>query len=112
MLGAILANRVTDEITRSLAETGTPTGTGQAAGHGGVPDMATLPAPMRAIVEHPYGVATADLFLVATPFALLALVAVLFVKEKPLKTTSGMERLAEESATTTAGTRQPADQVG
>jgi hypothetical protein len=60
--------------------------------------MATLPAPMRAIVENAYGVATADLFLVATPFALLALVAVLFVKEKPLKTTSGMERLAEEAA--------------
>ncbi|GAA3308907.1 hypothetical protein [Streptomyces cinereospinus] len=40
--------------------------------------------------------ATADLFLVATPSALLALVAVVFLKETPLKTTSGVERLAEE----------------
>ncbi|MGX1128275.1 MFS family permease [Streptomyces glaucescens] len=96
VLGAILANRVTEEITKSVTEAGAAAG-GQSAGHG-VPDMATLPAPMRAIVENAYGVATADLFLVATPFALLALVAVLFVKEKPLKTTSGMERLAEEAA--------------
>ncbi|MCF1596954.1 MDR family MFS transporter [Streptomyces muensis] len=95
VLGAILANRVTDEITKSLKEAGTPPGAGQSAGHG-VPDMSTLPAPMRDIVENAYGVATADLFLIATPFAALALLAVLFIKEKPLKTTSGMERLAEE----------------
>ncbi|MEV7681992.1 MDR family MFS transporter [Streptomyces sp. NPDC088341] len=93
VLGAILANRVTAEMTKSLA------GTGQSAsgGDGAVPDISTLPAPMREIVQHAYGVATAELFLVAAPFAALALVAVLFLKEKPLKTTSGMERLAEES---------------
>lgn len=108
VLGAILANRVTDEITKSLKETGAPAGAGQSAGHG-IPDMSTLPAPMRAIVEHAYGVATGDLFLVATPFALLALIAVLFIKEKPLKTTSGMERLAEESGDATAGPRRQAD---
>ncbi|GAA0965285.1 MDR family MFS transporter [Actinocorallia libanotica] len=105
VLGAILANRVATEITKSLEASGVPAGAGQAAGHG-VPDMTTLPAPMRAIVEHAYGVATADLFLVATPFALLALIVVPFIKEKPLKTTSGMERLAEESGGTAAG---PAD---
>jgi hypothetical protein len=65
--------------------------------------MTALPAPMREIVEHAYGVATAELFLVATPFAALALIAVLFIKEKPLKNTSGMERLSEESAD--AGTK-------
>ncbi len=101
VLGAILANRVADEMTEGLERAGVAgagAGQGSGGGHGSVPDMATLPAPMRAIVEHAYGVATADLFLIATPFALLALVAVVFLKEKPLKTTSGMERLAEESA--------------
>jgi hypothetical protein len=38
------------------------------------------------------------LFLVATPLAALALVVVLFIREKPLKTTSGAQRLAEEQA--------------
>ncbi|MEV6757105.1 MDR family MFS transporter [Streptomyces sp. NPDC051214] len=98
VLGAILANRVATEMTKGLDQAGVPAGSGQAAGHG-VPDMTTLPAPMREIVEHAYGVATGDLFLVATPFALLALIAVLFIKEKPLKNTSGMERLAQESDT-------------
>ncbi len=100
VLGAILANRVTTEMTRGLTEAGVPVGADQApgGGEGGVPDVSTLPAPIRAIVEHAYGVATADLFLIATPFALLALVAVVFIKEKPLKTTSGMERLADEAA--------------
>ncbi|MET9494506.1 MDR family MFS transporter [Streptomyces sp. NPDC006552] len=96
VLGAILAHRVATEMSKGLAQAGVPAGSDRAAGHG-VPDMTTLPGPMREIVEHAYGVATGDLFLVATPFALLALVAVLFIKEKPLKNTSGMERLAEES---------------
>ncbi|SFL56196.1 MDR family MFS transporter [Streptomyces pini] len=100
VLGAILANRVATEMTRGLEQAGVPAAALRAPGgpEGGVPDVTALPAPIRAIVEHAYGVATADLFLVATPFALLALVAVVFIKEKPLKTTSGMERLAEESA--------------
>ncbi|MFP8882846.1 MFS transporter [Streptomyces mangrovi] len=104
VLGAILANRVATEMTRGLEQAGVPAAGARAPGspEGGVPDVTALPAPIRAIVEHAYGVATADLFLVATPFALLALVAVVFIKEKPLKTTSGMERLAEESAGTGA----------
>ncbi|MFJ6656480.1 MDR family MFS transporter [Streptomyces sp. NPDC091377] len=103
VLGAILANRVADEMTKGLQEAGVSDAATGGAGGGGesshVPDMTTLPEPMREIVEHAYGVATADLFLIATPFAALALLAVVFLKEKPLKTTSGMERLAEESKT-------------
>jgi EmrB/QacA subfamily drug resistance transporter len=103
VLGAILANRVTDEIANSIEEAGTLAGADRSTGHG-LPDMSTLPTPMREIVEDAYGVGTADLFLVATPFALLAFVAVLFIKEKPLQTTSGMERLAEEAAKTVDAT--------
>ncbi|GAA3501796.1 MDR family MFS transporter [Streptomyces prasinosporus] len=107
VLGAILANRVADEMTRGLREAGVTAPAGEGSGEGGVPDMSTLPAPMRSLVEHAYGVATADLFLIAAPFALLALVAVVFLKEKPLKTTSGMERLAEESGAAAAPGREP-----
>lgn len=65
---------------------------------GGVPELSTLPEPARVIVENAYGVATADVFLIGAPFAFLALIAVIFIKEKPLRTQSGMERLAEETA--------------
>ncbi|MER7775264.1 MDR family MFS transporter [Streptomyces sp. NPDC096191] len=102
VLGAILANRVASEMTKGLSGAGITVPGGEASGESSVPDMSTLPAPMRTIVEHAYAVATADLFLIATPFAVLALVAVVFIKEKPLKTTSGMERLAEEAGGTDA----------
>jgi EmrB/QacA subfamily drug resistance transporter len=111
VLGAILANRVADEMTEGLAKAGVTVPAGEGSGESSVPDMSTLPEPMRAIVEHAYGVATADLFLIATPFALFALIAVVFLKEKPLKTTSGMERLAEEAAEAPVG-KGPAAPVG
>ncbi|MFI0980708.1 MDR family MFS transporter [Streptomyces sp. NPDC021093] len=96
-LGAVLASRVATEMTNGMKAAGMPVPPGD-GGEASVPDMAKLPAPLRDIVENAYGLATADLFLLAAPFAALALVAVIFIKEKPLKTTSGMERLAEESA--------------
>jgi hypothetical protein len=61
-----------------------------------VPNIADLPEQARTVVENAYGNATADLFMMSVPFAVLALLAVLFIKEKPLLTTSGAERRAAE----------------
>ena len=47
---------------------------------GSIPDLATLPEPVRAVFEHAFGEATGHLFLVAVPFAVLALVCVLFIQ--------------------------------
>jgi hypothetical protein len=104
VLGAVLAHRVATELAAGRPAGGdTPDG---GAGHG-VPDVMTLPAPLHALVENAYGIATAELFLWATPFALLALIAVLFIEEKPLKTTTSTERLAEESALAAGGRALP-----
>ncbi|MDR7278184.1 MDR family MFS transporter [Catenuloplanes atrovinosus] len=94
VLGAILANRVAGNIEDQLgpAAAAAPGG----AGHGAVPDLSTLPPELLAVIQNAYGAATGDLFLVAIPFAVLTLIAVLFIKETPLKTTSGLDRLAEE----------------
>ncbi|MFD8337995.1 MDR family MFS transporter [Streptomyces solisilvae] len=105
VLGAVLAHRVATELSAGGAAGGDTPGGG--AGHG-VPEPTTLPAPLRALVENAYGTATAELFLWATPFALLALIVVLFIEEKPLKTTTSTERLAEESAIATGGRVLPA----
>ncbi|WP_199752775.1 MDR family MFS transporter [Actinoplanes sp. ATCC 53533] len=91
-LGAVLASRVTTLMAERF---------GPAAGGDGtatVPDLTTLPPPVRAIVADVYGQATAELFLVGGPIAALAVVAVLFIREKPLHTTSGDERRAQEEA--------------
>jgi EmrB/QacA subfamily drug resistance transporter len=83
-LGAVLAHQVADETARGLARLGVEAG----AGSGGrIPDLATLPGPVRLVVEHAFGVATGHIFLVAAPFAVAALVAVLFIEEVPMRET-------------------------
>ena len=96
-LGAVLANRVTDLMTEKL---------GPAAAGGGstaeVPDLSLLPEPVLRVVQEVYGTATAELFLIGAPLALLAMVVVFFIREKPLHTLSGEERRAQEEAARTA----------
>jgi EmrB/QacA subfamily drug resistance transporter len=89
-LGALLASRVAGDLS--------VLGGGEGSGEGAVPDVSTLPAEARTLVENAYGDATAELFLIATPLAALALLVVLFIREKALQTTSGAERLAQEQA--------------
>ncbi|MEW2442960.1 hypothetical protein [Micromonospora marina] len=69
-----------------------------------MPDLSALPEPVLRIVQDVYATATSEMFLIAVPFALLALIVVLFIKEKPLNTLSGDERRArEEEAAAAAG---------
>ncbi|TFV51686.1 MDR family MFS transporter [Blastococcus sp. TF02A-35] len=88
VLGALLATRVAED----LSVLGPVEGGGEAA----APDMSMLPEPVRELIRNAYADATAELFRIAVPLAALALVTVLFIKEKALKTTSGAQRLAEE----------------
>ena len=84
-LGAVLAHRVSDNVQTGLTRLGVdPAATG--AG-GGIPDLAALPEPVRAVFQAAFGDATGRIFVVAAPFAVLALVAVLFIREVPLRTT-------------------------
>ncbi|MFF4596659.1 MDR family MFS transporter [Amycolatopsis sp. CA-161197] len=93
-LGAVLANRVTALITEGLG----PMPGMSSSGSEKVPNLADLPAPIANVIREAYGTATSDLFLIAAPIALLVVVAVAFLKHLPLKTQSGLERLAEEAA--------------
>jgi EmrB/QacA subfamily drug resistance transporter len=86
VLGAILSTQVADSVRTGLADLGGP---GAADQHrtSAIPDLATLPAPVRDLYEHAFGTAIGHIFLVAVPFAILALVCVLFIEEVPLRTT-------------------------
>ncbi len=88
-LGAVLAHQVADAVKSGLTALVTehPELASQ-VGHdqGGIPDVSGMPAPIRAIFESAFGDATGHIFLVALPFAIGALVAVLFIKEVPLRT--------------------------
>ncbi len=86
-LGALLSHQVTQKVTDGLAALGIE------GGHstGSIPDLDTLPAPVRSLYEGAFGEATGHLFLVAAPFALLAFVCILFIREVPLRTTLDRE---------------------
>jgi MFS family permease len=84
-LGALLSYSVAEKVASGLAALGVDT-----SGHEShsVPDMSTLPEPVRAVFEHAFGTAFGELFLIAVPFALVALVCVLLIREVPLRTSN------------------------
>ncbi|NEN80314.1 MFS transporter [Nocardioides zeae] len=82
-LGALLGHQVADKVTSGLAKLGIA-----AEGSGTtLPDLDTLPGPVRDVFQGAYGDATALLFLVAVPFAVVALLLVSAIREVPLRTT-------------------------
>lgn len=91
-LGALLSARVADKVTTGLAALGFAP---DAHRSHEIPELSALPGPVRAVFEHAFGASTGELFLVSTPFVLAALVAVLFIREVPLRTT--IERVDELS---------------
>jgi EmrB/QacA subfamily drug resistance transporter len=87
VLGALLAHQVSAKVMAGLADLGID------ASHqsGAIPDLDSLPAPVRALYESAFGEATGHVFLAAVPFAVLALVCVLLIREVPLRTTLDLE---------------------
>ena len=95
-LGAILGSRVATEIAAGFTEAGIKPPASLAGGT--LPDVSTLPEPVARIIESAYGTGVAEVFLIAAPLALIALVAVLFITEVPLATKSNAELRLEELA--------------
>ncbi|HVW40240.1 MAG TPA: MFS transporter [Amycolatopsis sp.] len=85
-LGAVLSTGVSDKIASGLAALGVPAGATATSG-GQIPQLSALPGPIRAVVETAYGDGTAHVFLFAAPLAAIALIAILFLREIPLRRT-------------------------
>jgi EmrB/QacA subfamily drug resistance transporter len=89
--GAVLSHRVTTHVVDGLgaliAGGNVTPQQAKALGNGGVPNVAALPTPLRNLFEGAFGDATGSIFLLTVPFAVLALITVLFIKEKSLRTT-------------------------
>jgi EmrB/QacA subfamily drug resistance transporter len=83
VLGAVMANHVKDLATDGLAKLGIP-----ASGNSGATlDLKDLPAPVADVMRAAYGDATAGIFMISAAVSVVALLAVLFIKEKPLRRT-------------------------
>jgi EmrB/QacA subfamily drug resistance transporter len=83
-LGAVLSHQVSTQVTSGLTQLGLPAGGHQSHD---IPDLTTLPAAVRELFQQAFGDATGHLFLVALPFAVVALGCVVFIREVPLRTT-------------------------
>ena len=103
VLGAVLADQVQTKIMSGIAALGA------AASGAQLPadlDLTALPAPILAIVRAAYGDATGHLFLIGAAFALIALIAVIFVKEVPLRQTVSMTSAEKRAPGVTAETAE------
>ncbi|RLV48329.1 MFS transporter [Nocardioides mangrovicus] len=109
-LGAVLSTRVADSVSDQLASLGIST---SGISSHAVPELSTLPPTVRAVFEGAYGEATGHLFLLAVPFAVVALVCVLAIKEVPLRTTVERSDERDHSEPVGASALQPvpADRV-
>lgn len=83
VLGAMMGTHVTNLITDGLAAVGIKGG-GSSSGQ---LDLSAMPEPIRLIVRAAYGDGAALIFTVSACIAVVALIAVLFIKEVPLRRT-------------------------
>ncbi|MFF1812108.1 MFS transporter [Streptomyces sp. NPDC058251] len=109
-LGAVMANRITHYATDGLAHLGPKYASAAASSSssGSIPNMDSLPGPLRTVMESAYGHGIADVFLIAAPLALLAFLITIFIKEVPLRTSGALAQAAEAKAAAPAAAGTPA----
>lgn len=86
VLGSVLATRVADLSSGGLSKLGVSGGSS-----GGSLDIGALPAPVAEIIRGSYGDATGRIFLIAAAAAVVALIAVAFLPNRPLRRTIDIE---------------------
>ncbi|GAP56771.1 drug resistance transporter, EmrB/QacA protein, partial [Arthrobacter sp. Hiyo6] len=69
-------------------------------------DLKDLPEPVRGIMRAAYGDATAQIFLISAIIGVVAFVAIMFIKERPLRRTVDIQpdRPANSAGDVTANT--------
>jgi EmrB/QacA subfamily drug resistance transporter len=108
VLGAVLANSVRDSIVTGVAKLGPKAAAAAQSGGGtGTLDLKDMPGPIANIVRAAYGDGTGQIFLISAVFAAVALLAVLFLKEVPLRTTVSMTEEVRAVVSTADGIGEP-----
>jgi hypothetical protein len=84
VLGSVAASRVSTRVADGLRAMGLPAPSG---GGSESLDLSGLPAPVAALVRGVYGDVIGDVFVYAAAISAVAVLAVLFIREVPLRTT-------------------------
>ena len=107
VMGAVVASSVAtgftdrkDDIAAAIGKLGQKGAeVAQQFASGAIPEVALLPDGIRQIIEDVYATSIAQAFLIAVPLAVLSLIAIAFLPNKPLTSQTNAQRLAaEESA--------------
>jgi EmrB/QacA subfamily drug resistance transporter len=96
VLGAVLAHRVTDQITHDLAAAGVPASGSASAG--GSLNLTGLPAPIVHIVRAAYGDATGHIFLISAVIAVVGVIAAVFLRPVTLRSSLDLPAEVEAAA--------------
>lgn len=104
VLGSVLATRVTDLSSGGLARLGI---TGGSAG--GNLDIDSLPDPVESIIRVAYGDATGRIFLIAAAAAVVALIAVSLLPNRPLRRTIDLDSTPDGTQSEPFGDSESAD---
>jgi EmrB/QacA subfamily drug resistance transporter len=97
VLGAVLAHRVTSDISSQLGSAGSGS-----SGSTSALNLAQLPTAVQHIVRAAYGDATGHIFLISALIAVVGVVAALFMRPTALRTTVDMAKPNDEAATVAA----------
>jgi hypothetical protein len=95
VLGAVLAHRVTKDITTQLAAAGVPT-----SGSGGSTsalNLTQLPPAVKHIIRAAYGDATGHIFLISAVIAVVGVIAAFLMRPTALRTTVDIQKAASET---------------
>ncbi|WP_235928816.1 MDR family MFS transporter [Marisediminicola senii] len=86
VLGSVLGTVVSQQITDGIGELSPADQAAAAAtlGDGTIPQVAALPQAIRVLVESAYGSGVGTVFMVSVPLAVITLIAVCFLPNKPL----------------------------
>lgn len=103
VMGAVLGTKVSGYITDGLTDAGVDPSALGGGGATSIPDLSTVPGPIRTIIESAYGQGVADVFLIAAPLALITIVFVCLLPNVELGTKTGLQRAASKTDGPTAG---------
>jgi EmrB/QacA subfamily drug resistance transporter len=102
VLGSLAATRVSTGVSNGLRAMGAPAPSG---GGSESLDLTVLPAPIQHLVRGVYGDVIGSVFLIAAVISAVAVLAVLFIEEVPLRRSNAISRATAENGAPSGPTR-------
>ncbi|WP_067115134.1 MDR family MFS transporter [Microbacterium sp. H83] len=97
LLSTSVANYMTDALDGFTPTTPDEVDALKHLASGDVPKVTQLPDTIRTIVESAYGHGIADAFIIAIPLAVISIIAIAFIRNKPLSTKNAAEQLRDQA---------------